>query len=79
MGETAAAIPREDAKTWDAGHTELLAAGGRGGCGWRPGGQDRGYMTEVAGTARGRGGGHSRAARPVTPCPGLPQPSCPFP
>lgn len=39
---------------------------------------DSSYMTEGAGTTRGRSGGRSHAGRPVTPCPGLPQPSCPF-
>lgn len=47
------------------------AAGGRGS-------GNSSYMPEGAGTARGRSGGRSHAARPVTPCPGLPQPSCPF-
>lgn len=64
---------RGDAKSW------RLEAGGRGDCGWRPAGcGNSSYMPEGAGTARGRSGGHSHAARPVTPCPGLPQPSCPF-
>lgn len=62
------------------GDKELVPGGRRS---WRlrleaGGSGNSSYMPEGAGTARGRSGGRSHAARPVTPCPGLPQPSCPF-